>query len=104
MQKKNLETFVRGWVVGSFDNTLFHRENVEVAIKKYKAGDKETAHYHSLTTEYTIIVSGKVKMNDIEYNENDIVVIYPKEKTSFEAIEDTITVVIRDGSFPNDKT
>ena len=103
MEKFNLMNYTKGWIVGNFLPVLFKNQDVEVAIKKYKNGDKEISHVHYISTEYTIIVTGKVLMNNILYKENDIIQINPGEYTDFNVIEDTITVVIKNPSSINDK-
>ena len=72
-------------------------------MKYYKKGDKESSHVHKIITEYTIVVSGKIKMNDEVYIEKDIVTILPNVPTNFESLEDSITLVIKTPSIPSDK-
>lgn len=99
----NIENFIKGWIVGNFEPSIIKTDDIEVAIKKYKKGDFEKSHYHKLATEYTIIVDGHVKMNNKSYITNEIIEIKPYEQTNFEAISDTITVVIKTKSVTNDK-
>lgn len=103
MEKHDLTKFVKGWVCGDFEPSLFKTSAFEIAVKRYKAGDYETRHYHKLASEYTIIVSGRVLMNEIEYTENDIVVLQPYEDTNFYCLTDVVTVVIKTPSVNNDK-
>jgi hypothetical protein len=63
MKKDRLDNFVKGWVVGNFEPTLFQTDDFEVAVKNYKAGYYEEKHYHKVATEWTIISKGKVLMN-----------------------------------------
>jgi quercetin dioxygenase-like cupin family protein len=74
-----------------------------VAVKNYKAGERDEKHYHKIATEITVISKGKVLMNGIEYNEGDIIVIEPGEATDFEALEQTITTVIKIPCVKDDK-
>ena len=75
-----------------------------MALKKYKKGDYEKAHYHKIATEFTVIVSGRVRMNGKEYIEGDIIVIEPNDSTDFEALEDnTVNVVVKIPGANNDK-
>lgn len=103
MKKSRLEMMVKGWFVGDFKPTLLRTTDVEVAVKEYKKGDKEERHYHKLAIEITVIVSGKVKMNDDVFNAGDILVIEPNESTDFEALEDTVTTVVKYPGIKNDK-
>jgi len=92
-----------GWFIGDFIPSIICTKEAEVAIKRYASGDLEVMHYHKLATEITVIVSGKVKMNGVEYSCGDIVVIEPGEATDFEALEDTITTVVKVPSVNDDK-
>ena len=95
---------VKGWFIGNFEPSLCKTNDVEVAVKTYKKGDREDEHYHKVATEYTVIISGRVKMNDIEYVAGDIIVMEPNEATDFECLEDdTINVVVKLPGANNDK-
>ena len=103
MNKTNLDNFVRGWFVGGFEPTLFNTTDVEVAVQKFTKGDKEASHCHKIATEITVIVSGKARMTDKILNAGDIVCIEPGEFTDFEALEDTVTTVVKLPGALNDK-
>ena len=103
MKVVKLEDMVKGWFVGNFDPTLIKTNNVEVAVKEYKKGDYEEKHYHKIATEITVIVSGKVRMNGVEYSKGDIIVIGPNDATDFEALEDTANTVVKFPGASHDK-
>lgn len=103
MKVAKLEDMVKGWFVGNFDPTLIKTNDVEVAVKEYKKGDYEEKHYHKIATEITVIVSGKVRMNGIEYSKGDIIVIEPNEATDFHALEDAVNTVVKFPGASNDK-
>lgn len=103
MQVTKLDAMFKGWFVGNFEPTVYNSDQCEVAVKYYLAGDKEPAHYHKIATEITVIVSGKVRMGDGFYNVGDIVTIAPGETTDFEALEDTVTTVVKLPCAANDK-
>lgn len=103
MNKAKLEDMIGGWFIGNFEPSLLKTNDVEVAVKKYKAGDTEEAHYHKLATEYTVILKGKVRMMGIEHNEGEILTIHPMESTDFLAITDVTTVVVKIPGASNDK-
>ena len=95
---------VKGWFVGKFTPTVLSTNDVEVAVKRYKKGDYEASHYHKIATEITVIVSGRVRMNNIEYGPDDIIVMEPNESTDFECLEDhTVNVVVKFPGVNNDK-
>ena len=85
----------RGWFVGNFNPTAFSTENAEVAVKSYRVGDKEAAHYHKIATEITVVTSGRVRMNEQEFVPGDIIVVSPGEVVEFEALEDSSNVVVK---------
>ncbi|WP_432632241.1 cupin domain-containing protein [Brachyspira sp.] len=104
MKIARIDEMIKGWFIGNFEPSLLKTNAVEVALKKYKKGDYEEAHYHKIATEFTVIVSGRVRMNGIEYREGDIIVIEPNDSTDFEALEDnTVNVVIKIPGANNDK-
>lgn len=95
MKHYNLNDMTRGWFVGAFAPTAFATPSCEVGLKNYNAGDYEESHFHKVATELTLIVSGHVCMNGIEYFSGDIIVIEPGDKTDFKAITDTVNVVVK---------
>lgn len=104
MKVSNLKEMVNGWFIGNFSPSLYKTKEVEVAVKSYKKGDKEASHYHKIATEYTVIVKGRVLMNNIEYGEGDIIVMEPNESTDFECLtEEVINVVVKLPGANNDK-
>jgi len=103
MKTAKLENMVKGWFVGNFEPTLLKTNGVEVAVKEYKKGDCEDRHYHKIATEITVIITGKVRMNGIEYSKGDIIIIEPGESSDFEALEDSINAVVKYPGANNDK-
>ncbi|AJY45237.1 cupin domain-containing protein [Martelella endophytica] len=104
MKTAQLEDMVKGWFIGNFDPSLCRTEDVEVAVKHYRKGDREDMHFHRIATEYTVIVSGRVRMNGKDYGAGDIVVMEPGEATDFECLEDeTVNVVVKLPGATNDK-
>lgn len=103
MRKYNLTNFTKGWFIGNFEPSLFKTNNFEIAIKKYKNGDYEDLHMHKISTEWTIIISGKVKMNEIEYSEGDIIQINNGEYSNFCCLSDVTTCVVKIPCVENDK-
>ena len=103
MKLHKLKDMFRGWIVGNFEPSLYKTDDVEVAVKNYKAGDSEEKHYHKIATEITIISDGKVRMNGTIYGSGDIITIEPGEATDFEALEDTITMVVKIPCVKDDK-
>ena len=104
MKISKLDDMVKGWFIGNFEPSLLKTNDVEVAVKKYNKGEYEKCHYHKVATEFTVIISGRVKMNGIEYSSGDIIMMEPNESTDFEVLEDgTINVVVKIPGNNNDK-
>ena len=103
MKLSNLDNMFKGWFIGDFEPSLNSTSNVEVAVKKYKKGDYEKKHYHKLSTEYTVIISGLAELNNERFSEGTIIEISPNESADFKALQDTITVVVKIPGTKNDK-
>ncbi len=93
----------KGWFVGNFEPTLYKTNDVEVAVKEYKAGDFEGKHFHKIATEITVVISGVVLMNGIEYKAGDIIIIEPNEVADFKALTNSKNVVVKLPGANNDK-
>ena len=46
MKIANLKDMVKGWFIGNFEPSLLMTNDCEVAVKYYKKGDSEIAHFH----------------------------------------------------------
>jgi mannose-6-phosphate isomerase-like protein (cupin superfamily) len=102
MLKANLINCTKGWFVGDFEDAV-HRDVFEVAIKRYSAGESESRHVHKIARELTVVISGRIRMNGVEYAADDIVVIEPGESTDFQCLEDAVTCVVKNKSVKGDK-
>lgn len=103
MISAKLNEMINGWFIGNFDPSLYKTNDCEVAVKQYKRGDKEGIHYHKIATEFTVIISGRIRMFDKEFIAGDIVIVKPGEYTSFEALDDSVNVVVKIPGVNNDK-
>lgn len=103
MKTAQLSEMVKGWFVGNFEPTLYRTNDVEVAVKSYRAGEYEGAHYHKIATELTVIISGSVRMNNVVYSQGDIIVMEPGDVTDFEALTDAVNVVVKVPGANHDK-
>ena len=95
IQVYDLKDMVKGWFVGDFSPSVLRTDQVEVAVKTYKAGDAESAHYHKVAKEITVVASGWVRMNGSEYGPGSIIMINQNQVTDFFAITDVITTVVK---------
>lgn len=98
-----LREMQRGWFVGGFDPVAFKTNQCEVAVKRFLAGDTEAEHFHRVATEITVVISGTVKMFGRLWQEGDIIIVEPKDVTSFESITDSVITVVKVPGVLNDK-
>ena len=103
MKFAKISDMTKGWFIGNFEPSLCKTNDCEVAVKRYKAGEKEDRHYHKVATEFTVIVEGNVRMNDVILGPGDIIVMEPGEATDFEALTDATNVVVKMPGASNDK-
>jgi len=103
MKHARLESMVKGWFVGDFDPAMLRNKDCEVAVKHYKAGDREDIHHHRVAAEITVVVSGEVRMMGRLWGAGDIVLVEPGEATDFEALTDAVNVVVKLPSVMGDK-
>tara|TARA_B100001248_G_scaffold261653_1_gene253523 strand:+ start:1562 stop:1882 length:321 start_codon:yes stop_codon:yes gene_type:complete len=98
-----LEDMTGGWFVGDFSPSVVKTKECEVALKEYKAGDKENRHHHKEAIEVTLIARGTVEMNGNILEEGSIIHLDKGEPTDFKSITDSITVVFKSPSVTGDK-
>lgn len=103
MEKRNLKEFVGGWLVGNFNPSIFRTEDFEVSVKRFNAGQTEAAHFQKIATEITIVVEGRISINDKVYCSDEILVIEPNEVAGFMSLTDSVLVCIKFPSKPEDK-
>jgi len=103
MNHAKLGEMINGWFIGTFKPTALSTSACEVAVKTYKAGDYEFKHFHKIATEVTLVISGRVRMCELEWGAGDIITLNPGETTDFLAITDAINVVIKVPGAINDK-
>lgn len=98
-----LNEMTKGWFVGAFTPTAFSTRAAEVAVKAYKAEDREDRHHHKIATELTLVLHGSVRINGTEFGHGDIVRIEPGEAAEFRALTDVTTVVVKVPCVEGDK-
>ena len=103
MEHYKLDAMTKGWFVGNFHPSSHQTEACEVGLKHYRQGDREATHYHKIATEITLVALGKIRMCGRVWETNDIIVLSPGESTDFEALTDSITVVVKTPGASNDK-
>jgi hypothetical protein len=92
-----------GWFIGNFTPSLYSNTEVEVGVKRFKRGDTEPSHHQLTAVEWTCVISGKIRIGQHVFEENEIVEIPPLESVDFEALEDSVLIVVKSPSLPSDK-
>lgn len=103
MEVFELDEMTKGWFVGDFAPSALRTDAVEVAVKRYKAGEREDAHVHRIAVELTLVLEGSVEMGGRRVSGGQIVKLSPGEASDFHAITDTTTVVVKLPSVQGDK-
>ena len=103
MKANNLSEMVGGWFIGNFEPSVLNSSDFEVSVKYYKEGDVERSHLHKLAIEITVVVDGSIEMCNEVFGKGDIIMLEKGEATSFRAITNAVTVVVKTPSITNDK-
>ena len=103
MKCHRVSQMIGGWFVGDFSPSVWRTKEFEVAVKYYQSGDCEACHVHKIADEITVVAQGKVRMSKQIFSTGDIILIPAGEATDFEALEPTITVVVKSPSAIGDK-
>ena len=103
MERYNLDEMVLGWFIGNFTPSLHANAHIEVGVKRFAKGDREPTHHQLRATEWTCVIQGRVRIGEFIFKENEIAQIPPLESADFEALEDSILVVVKSPSLPSDK-
>lgn len=98
-----LKEFTGGWFIGDFEPSLIRSPEFELGLKEMRAGSSESFHFQKTATEITLVVSGKCRLGENVLTAGDIAVIPPLESADFEALQDTVLVVLKSPSIPSDK-
>ena len=103
MEVFKLKTMTGGWFVGNFKPCIIESYDIEVCYKLHKKGETWPQHIHKIATEATLIIRGKMKIQDQILSDGDIFVIQPWELANPEFLEDCEVVIIKTPSVPGDK-
>jgi len=103
MKAACLRDMIKGWLIGPFEPSLLKSEHFECAVKRYKAGAKESRHVHMVATEFTVIAEGLVRMNGETFGRDSIIEMPPGKSADFEVLEDAVTFVVKVPAVLGDK-
>jgi hypothetical protein len=103
VKRAHIDDFIGGWFIGEFEPTIHKTNAFEVCCKRFSAGATEPIHYQIHATEYTLVISGRCRIGDVELGPGEILEIGPNVAADFEALDDVVVVAIKTPSLPNDK-
>src|SRR4051794_26169559 len=103
MRVHQLADMTGGWFAGRFQPTILHTGDFEAAVKYYRRGDVEPRHHHKIAEEITVVAAGTVRMCGQVFRQGEIIHLDAGDATDFEALEDSITVVVKRPSVAGDK-
>jgi quercetin dioxygenase-like cupin family protein len=98
-----LENYTRGWFIGDFFPSILRTKDFEVGILKHKKGEKWAAHYHSIATEYNVLLEGSMYVCNVELKAGDVFIIEPNEVADPVFHEDCTIVCVKIPSAIGDK-
>jgi dTDP-glucose pyrophosphorylase len=103
IQFRNLSDMTRGWLIGDFEPCILKRKDFEIAIMDHKKGELSLSHVHKVATEYNVLLSGKMTINNIAIETNIIFIIPNNLLTKAVFLEDSRVLCIKTPSLPSDK-
>jgi len=102
MIKRNIKDFKIGWFIGDFEPSVLRTKDFEVGYL-FRPKGPEKPHYHAIATEYNVLVSGTMRLNDEELVPGDVFVIEANEVAYPEFHEDCYLICVKTPSVPSDK-
>ncbi len=103
MIKKHISDFHRGWFIGDFEKAVLRTPDFEVALIHHRKGEMWPAHFHKESTEYNVLISGRMSINNIEMLPNDVFIIEKGEISVPVFHEDCKVLCVKVPSIPSDK-
>lgn len=103
METRKLTDFFRGWIIGDFEPSVLRTKEFEVGLVSHKKDEFWPNHVHKISTEFNVLVSGKMSINNIVIEPKTIFIIKPGEASKAIFLEDCEVLVIKTPSIPNDK-
>jgi dTDP-glucose pyrophosphorylase len=98
-----LEDMFRGWFIGNFEPSVYKNCTFEVGYLSHKKNEIWDVHYHNNLTEINLLIEGKMILNDIEINKNEIFVINKKDIACPIFLEDCRIICIKIPQILGDK-
>ena len=103
MLTSKLNDYIRGWIIGDFEPCIFRTKDFEVGVLTHKKGEIKPPHIHKLSTEYNVLLKGKVIIQGKELNTGDVFVLKKGEVADPNFLEDCTFLCVKVPSIPDDK-
>ena len=79
MRVNNIDEMVGGWFVGDFEPSVYRTKDFEISYKLHHAGEQWEHHFHSIATEYNLLIKGEMTMCETKLTSGDIFTVFPDE-------------------------
>lgn len=99
----NTNDYIRGWLIGNFIPSIEKTIDYEVGYLQHSKSSFWNFHFHKISTEINILVKGKMIINNIIYEKDDIFIINNNVISCPIFIDDCELICIKIPSVPNDK-
>jgi quercetin dioxygenase-like cupin family protein len=93
----------RGWFIGDFEPSVLRTRDFEVGILTHKKGETWPAHYHSVATEYNVLLEGRMRIAGEVVTPGDVFWFEPGDVADPEFLEDCRVCVVKTPSIIGDK-
>ena len=93
----------RGWFIGDFEPSVLRTRDFEVGILTHKKGETWPAHYHSVATEYNVLLEGRMRIAGEVVTPGDVFWFDPGDVADPEFLEDCRVCVVKTPSIIGDK-
>lgn len=103
MQIFNIKDFSGGWYIGNFNPSILQTKDFEIGFKLHLKGDVWPAHYHKISKEYNLLISGLMVIQNTEIKPGDIFIIEQNEVADPVFLEDCSVITVKVPSSPGDK-
>jgi dTDP-glucose pyrophosphorylase/mannose-6-phosphate isomerase-like protein (cupin superfamily) len=99
---KYIQEFVRGRFVGNFNPTIYKTSFFEAALQHFTKDEPAPVHYHKKCKDYNFIVQGKLLVNNVPVDENDLIIFEPRQLFHAKFLTNCVLVNIKVPTSSND--
>ena len=99
----NLRDFIKGWIVGDFEPNVLRTKDFDFGVVHFYKGEEHVSHYHKISTEYNVVVTGRHRIGDKEYGPGDICIVRPMERSGYKCLQSGALAVLKVPTGKGDK-